>query len=662
MNEQIALDEDTVKRLINAVGSCNKSVSMAACNAILDLFTTSIGRFKLLELSAINNLIFCFLQVPKSSTPSISLIIMEEVHDKTFFRIGFMEDEYPVLLLHVAITLINDCTIEQLRKVPRGLSRKFLLYLAMLWAEVHKHKLIETVPESERFFCLSNIRTNHLAESLFRLSMDETFTTPSKFQEVKRSIFHLGHISFESFIVNHWEQSPLLIQRPSEDVLHDNVFSSFSQFLRSKETVSSFLGFLLQNLTSALPINSDELDIVGFLKEARGNIGCPIIYQQDIRVVKTMDSKEEIHFFQGSSDSPYFLKEDDILRCEEAYNDGYTFALRGMEFHFKDIAAISEGMAFLFGQPSTGVNMYLTPPNSQGLARHRDDHCVLVCQIRGVKRWKIFPNPCARLPRLYEQVNDLFEFEGDNDMIDGCKEFLLREGDILYIPRGFPHEACTIIDDSATNGNSEFSLHLTLAIEIEPPFEWEGIFHVALHHWGQNYKFSNDIPYEPSSRDLHDVAVKLMHIAVKLIGDVDPIFRKACLVGAISFPSGAEGWIKTHQLSTFSHLLSRVSSDSNFNDVISNVERAISKNEDFFEKFRWVCHLDQKMSVMGMEDFFHLLIHQKDKVEATFMEVRSKFCNDVVFDDIVHHYNVLLEKYRTTRKQYMNGMLALNCI
>ena len=133
---------------------------------------------------------------------------------------------------------------------------------------------------------------------------------------------------------------------------------------------------------------------------------------------------------------------------------------------------------------------------------------------------------------------------------------------------------------------------------------------------------------------------------------MDPIFRKACLVGAISFPSGTEGWIKTHQLSTFSHLLSRVSSDSNFNDVISNVEMAISKNEDFFEKFRWVCHLDQKMSVMGTEDGLYLLIHQKDKVEAAFMEVRSKFCNDVVFDDIVHHYNVLLEKYRTTRKQY----------
>ncbi|PWA75388.1 thioredoxin-like fold protein [Artemisia annua] len=49
-----------------------------------------------------------------------------------------------------------------------------------------------------------------------------------------------------------------------------------------------------------------------------------------------------------------------------------------------------------------------------------------------------------------------------------------------------------------------------------------------------------------------------------------------------------------------------------------------SKNEDFFEKFRWVCHLDQKMSVMG--NLFRLLIHQKDKVEVNFMEFRLLVC------------------------------------
>ncbi|KAK1418374.1 hypothetical protein QVD17_27517 [Tagetes erecta] len=654
MNEQIGLDDEIVKGLITAVVSSRRSVSMAACNALLDLFTTSVGRCKLLDFSAIDSFISCFLQVSKSSIPSVSLV-MEELDGKTFFRIGFMEDEYIISLLHVVIILINDCTLEQLGKIPKGLSKNLLTYLAELWAQIHKHIPTDAVQDSERNFYLSNIRTNNLAESLFRLSMEGIFTAPSKFPEVKKSIFHN---KFESFIVNHWEKSPLLMKNLSNSSLRNNIFSSFSQFLWSKETVSSFLACLLQDFSSTPPISSDELDIINFLKEARENIGCPLIYQQDIRVVKTLESKCELHFFHGFH-APYFLNSHDILRCEEAYNDGYTFALRGMEYHFKDIAAVSEGLSCLFGQPSTGVNMYLTPPNSQGLARHRDDHCVLVCQIRGVKRWKVFSNPCPWLPRLYENVD--LEGEIGDEIIDGYTEFILREGDILYIPRGFPHEACTITDDDETNGNAEFSLHLTLAIEIEPPFEWEGFVHVALHHWGHNHNLSRNTSHDHSSHDLDDVSVHLMHIAVKLIGDVDPTCRKACLIGAASLPLFTDDFLETHQRSIFDHLLSKVNSDSNFNDVFTSLEVAIRKNEDLFESLRWVHHLDQKISSMAMEDLFYLVVHQKNKVEAAFMEAKTKFCNEVVFDNVVHHYNLLLGKYRSMRKQYTNGMLALSC-
>lgn len=56
MNEQIALDDDIVKCLILAVGASNKMVSLAACNAVLDLSTTSVGRERLLEFSAVEHL------------------------------------------------------------------------------------------------------------------------------------------------------------------------------------------------------------------------------------------------------------------------------------------------------------------------------------------------------------------------------------------------------------------------------------------------------------------------------------------------------------------------------------------------------------------------------------------------------------------------------
>ncbi|KAL3532766.1 hypothetical protein ACH5RR_006287 [Cinchona calisaya] len=48
------------------------------------------------------------------------------------------------------------------------------------------------------------------------------------------------------------------------------------------------------------------------------------------------------------------------------------------------------------------------------------------------------------------------------------KQFLRQEGGVLYIHRLFPHEAHTTIDEE---GSAGFSLHLTLAIEVDPPLE-----------------------------------------------------------------------------------------------------------------------------------------------------------------------------------------------
>lgn len=56
MNEQIALDADIVKGLLSALSSRERTISLAAVNAVLDLSTTSIGRQRLTEFSAVNNL------------------------------------------------------------------------------------------------------------------------------------------------------------------------------------------------------------------------------------------------------------------------------------------------------------------------------------------------------------------------------------------------------------------------------------------------------------------------------------------------------------------------------------------------------------------------------------------------------------------------------
>ncbi|KAL6977808.1 hypothetical protein U1Q18_026593 [Sarracenia purpurea var. burkii] len=672
MNEQITNDDEIVRGLNFALTSSKRRKSViAACNAALDMSTTSTGRRRLLECSTLNFLIFRFLQVSKSSN-ALTILLSKEKGSEATLRIGFDEDDLPVLLLDAAITIINTCKIEQLEKIRKKLLLTLLAYLKRLWEKVRSQMLLgtNTIPEytQVKHFSLTNIRTSNLAESIFRLSIiADQVTTPFHADVIKRSIFRCDGSSFEHFILNHWEVSPFLIRTPSKDLNWQNdIFSSFRKSLDFNDAVPSFLYRILKDLISCQPITSDELDILSFLKDVRSNLGCPMIYQQDIRVLKTQNLRREVHFFQDRLGSccfqdPQFIYIDDILRCKEAYEEGYTVALRGMEFRFGSIAAIADGLAYLFGQPSAGVNMYLTPPNSQGLPRHRDDHCVLICQLYGVKKWTIFPQSSLQLPRLYEPVGSLCETE--RLTADGSNHFLLREGDILYIPRGFFHEACTVVDNDGPSKTAGFSLHLTLAIEVESPFEWEGFAHVALHNWYQNQKQSNYTPCDLLGGSLNTISVNLMHVAIKLIGDADPTFRKACLIGAISILSDDEGWLDPNQRTNFSNMIKSINANSRFSDALRSVTLSLGENEDPWQQIRWMHHLDeetdvevQKTRIPSVEDSEHLIFicaQHKEEAEAAFMQVKSRFCSEVVFEDVEKRYNELLEKYRKE-----DGMLS----
>lgn len=53
MNQRIASDADIINSLLSALASSNTGVSVAACNALLDLCTTGFGRRRLLDSSAL---------------------------------------------------------------------------------------------------------------------------------------------------------------------------------------------------------------------------------------------------------------------------------------------------------------------------------------------------------------------------------------------------------------------------------------------------------------------------------------------------------------------------------------------------------------------------------------------------------------------------------
>src|SRR6516162_11266638 len=104
------------------------------------------------------------------------------------------------------------------------------------------------------------------------------------------------------------------------------------------------------------------------------------------------------------------------------------------------------------------ANMYLTPPQAQALKTHYDTHDVLVLQIHGKKRWRLFDR-AVQLPLSHQRYTD------DEDMSLGSPmiEVTLSPGDLMYLPRGYPHDAASA--DGA-------SLHLTIGML---PITWASV-------------------------------------------------------------------------------------------------------------------------------------------------------------------------------------------
>ncbi|XP_004301410.1 PREDICTED: uncharacterized protein LOC101300921 [Fragaria vesca subsp. vesca] len=496
---------------------------------------------------------------------------------------------------------------------------------------------LDCMPPGELY--VSNIRVSHVAESLFRLSLCVArIVTPLPFPVLERGVFGSTESGFRDFVLNHWEVSPFLVKRMAAGakIEEDDLFGPLSANLVG--TYPSFLSSMLPGMVSCLPIASDELNILAFLEEVQNKLGCPLVYQQDIRVVKTK-SKKEVHFFANSLASccvndPHCLSTEDVLKCEEAYKEGYTVALRGMEFRFGSVAAIAEGLASIFGQPSVGC-----------------------------KKWRVSSQSNVQLPRLYDPLDRLYGSEVHNSM-DNCKQYLLREGDILYIPRGVLHEACT--ENVSLDGSASCSLHITLGIEVEPPFEWEGFVHVAFFSWYQIQKHV-DNSFESS---IHVISANLFHAAIGLIGGSDPTFRKACLIASIFPRSHAHNWLDLGQRMIFRQLIDKIGTESRFLEVFRSIELAVQENKDPLQRIKWLDFLnmekerrpnhDQNMPFMEMRNLLSLCVQHRDLVEAAFHQLKSRFCENVIVEDAIVSYKMLLDKYRNVRKQYMNGMVSLH--
>ncbi|XP_063299400.1 ribosomal oxygenase 2 isoform X2 [Pelobates fuscus] len=206
----------------------------------------------------------------------------------------------------------------------------------------------------------------------------------------------------DEFFSEYWEKKPLLIQRDE-------------------------------------PATSDFYSSLFKLSDLKRVAGKKVYYGKDVNLCKCRNGKKVVLPRHGRASYPHLLKDFGSGKATIQFHQPQRFN--------DDLWHIMEKLESFFGT-LVGSNVYITPPDSQGLPAHYDDVEVFILQLEGEKRWKLY-NPTVPLAREYA-------VESEDRIGTPTHEFTLKPGDFLYFPRGVIHHA-------NTPAGSSHSTHVTIS-------------------------------------------------------------------------------------------------------------------------------------------------------------------------------------------------------
>jgi hypothetical protein len=221
----------------------------------------------------------------------------------------------------------------------------------------------------------------------------------------------LEPFSFAEFYDAHYEQRPLLIKRRSP---------AYYEHLLTLDGVNEHIGRAhLSAPALRLARNGEELAATDYT------------YPPD---------SSNSHWSENTVDKE--------LVCARFY-DGYTIILMEYEQHSAAMLRLRHDVERAF-HASAMTHVYLTPRCAQGFVPHWDTHDVFILQFAGTKEWTIYDSPIA-LPTLRQRL-----LAGEWTPVEPTLTATLEPGDLLYMPRGFVHEARS---GDTVSGHVTIALH-----------------------------------------------------------------------------------------------------------------------------------------------------------------------------------------------------------
>jgi hypothetical protein len=170
----------------------------------------------------------------------------------------------------------------------------------------------------------------------------------------------------------------------------------------------------------------------------------------------------------------------DVDRVLDEFEAGATIVLQGLHLNWPPLAHFCRALERALEHP-VQANAYYTPRASQGLGVHHDTHDVICLQVAGEKRWRVY-DPVWELPLRNQRYRSEMGEPGAPVL-----DVVLREGDTLYLPRGWLHEALTSDSDS---------LHLTIGVNV---YTWLDAVRAAVEECADDVAFRRSVPKEGES-------------------------------------------------------------------------------------------------------------------------------------------------------------------
>lgn len=170
------------------------------------------------------------------------------------------------------------------------------------------------------------------------------------------------------------------------------------------------------------------------------------------------DASPSLRIFKDSRNFIFKKASENLQSILAHLRQGSTLILENIDKYDARLArfldALSDELA-----TETRINLYLSYPGTQGYPCHFDTHDFFILQIYGHKLWDVYPAtipaPLAPSPAFMSPGEPVGAEHRPPPESAKLMQIRLQPGDVLYVPKGFWHQALA---------EQEPSLHLTVGM------------------------------------------------------------------------------------------------------------------------------------------------------------------------------------------------------